>query len=335
MSRRPRNLANAVAGIAALLGAGACAPVVIPAGPATEIPRLGEDHLRVRDGAELPLTAWRPAGPARASVIALHSFGDFRLAFDQLGPWFAARGIAIYAFDQRGFGEGPHPSLWAGADAMIEDLVDAIAAVRAAQAARTPLYLLGESMGGAVIIAALARRGGIAIDGIVLAAPAVRENMPLREFGEGMVDLAARIFPANRATINVNRDPRLSASAAERLSRDPRVIREVRIDAYAGLIDLSSQASAAAAAVTVSSLVLLGSGDRVVPLVSACAAYARFAAPKAGLYYKDAPHRLLQARDSAAVFADILAWIERSPLPSLGQGHALPFAAACAEPGPG
>jgi len=332
--RRSRNVAVALAGVAALLGAGACAPVVMRAGPATDAPRLAADHLRVRDGATLPLAAWRPAGTARASVIALHSFGDFRLAFDELGPWLAQRGVATYAFDQRGFGEGPHPSLWAGAEAMVDDLVDAVAAVRAAQAAGTPLYLLGESLGGAVIIAAAARRPAPEVDGLILAAPAVREAMPLREVGEGMVALAARTVPGNRATINANRDPRLAPRAAERLSGDPRVIREVRIDTYAGLIALSSQASDAAGGVTLPTLVLLGARDRAVPLVSACAAYARFAGPKAGLYFRDAPHRLLQARDREAVFADILAWIDRATPPSLGQGQAQPFAAVCAAPAP-
>ena len=335
MRRRRLSRARGLTAAFLLAGVGACAPIVIPAGPASETPRLAEDHLHVRDGARLPLTAWRPAGGARASVIALHSFGDFRLAFDELGPWLAARGIATYAFDQRGFGEGPHPSLWAGTEAMVDDLLDAVVAVRTEQTARTPLYLLGESMGGAVIVAAAARRPAPAVDGLILAAPAVREAMPLRELSEGMVALAARTVPGNRATINVNRDPRLALRAAERLSGDPRVIREVRIDTYAGLIGLSSHASDVAGDVTLPALVLLGSGDRAVPLVSACAAYARFAGPKVGLYFRGAPHRLLQARDREAAFADVLAWIDRVPPPSLGQGLAQPFATVCAVPAPG
>jgi alpha-beta hydrolase superfamily lysophospholipase len=189
-------------------------------------------------------------------------------------------------------------------------------------------------MGGAVIVAAAARRPAPAVDGLILAAPAVREAMPLRELGEGMVAFAARTMPGNRATINANRDPRLAPRAAERLSGDPRVIRAVRIDAYAGLIALSSQASDAAGDVTLPTLVLLGSRDRAVPLVSACAAYARFAGPKAALYVADAPHRLLQAGDREAMFADILAWIDRTALPSLAAGRARPFAAACPAPAP-
>src|SRR3546814_8291564 len=58
-----------------------------------------------------------------------------------------------------------------------------------------PLYLLGESMGGAVILAALAGPQPPVADGIVLAAPAVwaRSTMPFHL--RASLWLGARLFP--------------------------------------------------------------------------------------------------------------------------------------------
>ena len=53
-------------------------------------PALESDALMARDGARLPVTRWDARQPS-ALVVALHSFRDYRAAFDELGPWFADR----------------------------------------------------------------------------------------------------------------------------------------------------------------------------------------------------------------------------------------------------
>ena len=73
------------------------------------------------DGAELPLRSWLPqAGPPDAVLVALHGFNDYSNFFDGPGRWLAGRGIASYAYDQRGFGGAPHRGLWAGTEALAE-----------------------------------------------------------------------------------------------------------------------------------------------------------------------------------------------------------------------
>ena len=50
------------------------------------------------------LRGCRMAQPT-AVVLGLHGYGDYREAFGLAGRWLAARGVAVYAYDQRGFGE--------------------------------------------------------------------------------------------------------------------------------------------------------------------------------------------------------------------------------------
>ncbi|MEJ0071172.1 MAG: alpha/beta fold hydrolase [Pseudomonadota bacterium] len=70
----------------------------------------------------------------------------------------ARHGIATYAYDQRGFGGAPDRGRWAGTPQLAADVASAAALLRGRYPG-VPLYLLGESMGGAVAILAASGRG--------------------------------------------------------------------------------------------------------------------------------------------------------------------------------
>jgi alpha-beta hydrolase superfamily lysophospholipase len=86
------------------------------------------------DGAELGLTAWLPPNgeEPRAVVIGLHGMNDYANTFYLAGPWFAAHGVALYAYDARGFGRSPRRGVWPGEQLMTEDLRTAVRVARQA-----------------------------------------------------------------------------------------------------------------------------------------------------------------------------------------------------------
>ena len=49
-----------------------------------------------------------------AVIIALHGMNDYANTYYLAGPWFAERGVALYAYDARGFGRSPNRGLWPG-----------------------------------------------------------------------------------------------------------------------------------------------------------------------------------------------------------------------------
>jgi alpha-beta hydrolase superfamily lysophospholipase len=100
----------------------ACAAGRMPPGPGPTEPRLTADRLITADGMDLPLRSWLPETEPKAVLLALHGFNDYSRAFEAPGKWWAARGIATYAYDQRGFGDTPQRGLWAGAGALAGDL---------------------------------------------------------------------------------------------------------------------------------------------------------------------------------------------------------------------
>src|SRR5690606_10037173 len=101
--RAAGRIASVIVGIGLLLSG--CTPAYQPMGlPATQ-PALADRALIAAAGFELPLRRWLPeAGGPQAVVLALHGYNDYSNAFDGAGRSLAARGIAVYAYDQRGFG---------------------------------------------------------------------------------------------------------------------------------------------------------------------------------------------------------------------------------------
>src|SRR5690606_20698043 len=95
----------------------ACAPTVqqpLTPPPAFAGPAIEADAFLVQDGARLPMLRWLPQGEPWAVVVALHGMNDHKASFHLAGPHWAERGIATYAYDQRGFGGAPGRGVWAG-----------------------------------------------------------------------------------------------------------------------------------------------------------------------------------------------------------------------------
>lgn len=111
-----------------------------------------------------------PDQPPKIALLCVHGFGLSGLSFEKLGRKLATVGIPTYAMDVRGFG------LWArngegtlDYDAALADVAALAKEIRKKHPG-IPLVLLGESMGGAVVIQAAAQ-GPQICDGIISVVP--------------------------------------------------------------------------------------------------------------------------------------------------------------------
>lgn len=272
-------------------------------------PTLGRDQVQQADGLAQPLSRW-PAEQPRAVVLFLHSFGDFREAAALSGAWLAARQVTVYAYDQRGFGETPAAGRWPGSDALVEDLRTMVRLLRG-EHPDLPLYIIGESMGASVALAADARGLLDEVDGLVAVGPGVRENIRFRRGWDMLLWTGSRLAPGLSYPIRRNDDGSLHPRAADRLGTDARVFQRVRVDTYAGLVRLTDEASDRAADLSRPSLILYGTEDGMVPQVSICALYQRHPGPRQLLVQQGGPHLLLQARDYRQSLRHIADWISK------------------------
>ena len=318
--------------LAALAVAG-CAPARAPMGPPVVAPILSSEALVMADGVRLPVHAWLPPSPPRAVVIGLHGMNEHARAFaEDAAGWVTAEGVALYAYDQRGFGASPNRGIWAGHETMAADAAEAARLIRARHPG-LPLVMMGESMGGAVLLVAGASATPPPADGYVLLAPAVVGRADIGWLARGVLDMLVTVVPMMGVQNTApGFQPTDNLSAWRRWSRDPLLIRDTRIDAIAGLVELMDAAVQAAPGFRAPALLLYGGRDRLVPpgptrrLLAALPDPAR---QRAG-FYAEGWHMLLRDMQGDKVARDIAAWAKdrRAPLPSGAEDSARAWLAA-------
>lgn len=297
----------------------ACAPVTAPLGPENATPTVADDSFATHDGLTLPLRHWDAARP-RAVILALHGMNDYANAFAMPAPYWAEHGITTYAYDQRGFGRAPSVGLWAGEAAMDRDLVDCVAALRVRHP-DLPLFVLGESMGGAVVLTALASDRPPRADGIILVSPAVwsRSDMPF--YYRAALWLTAHTMPGLTLTgKGLKIWPSDNIPMLRKFSRDPLVIKATRVDAVWGLANLMDDARQAAGKLNDPPPILFlhGAKDQVIPPAAAEAAVEAIKARDPGKLEEHVSpngyHMLLRDLDGSEVWKNVVTWIDaRTP----------------------
>lgn len=305
----------------------ACAPRLQATGPLTGVPRIEGDAMVARDGIRLPLRRWGPdAAKPWAVIAALHGFNDYSNAFDDAAKAWARRGILTYAIDQRGFGRSPHHGLWAGVDAMVSD-ADALVTAVKARHPDLPLFLLGDSMGGAVAMVALGHNPAPEVKGAILAAPAVWGRAYLGALKRGALWLTAHTIPWFEVTAEgLDIEPSDNQAMLLKLARDDLIIKHTRIDAIWGLVNLMDAADAAAPRIQTPLLLLYGARDEVIPKAPTRAVLRTLLSRgrARAAYYRNGYHMLLRDLRAKAVIGDVAAWIRdrRAPLPSGAEARA-------------
>jgi alpha-beta hydrolase superfamily lysophospholipase len=298
------------AGLVVLAALAACAPKVTQQGLENTTPTIEQSEFLTRDGTRLPLRHWDAPSPI-AIVVALHGMGDYSNAFDMPASFWATQGITTYAYDQRGFGQSPNPGVWAGDDALRGDLVDFVEAVRI-KYPNTPIYALGESMGGAVVLSSLATPRPPRVDGVILVAPAVwsREDMPWSY--RAALWTTSHVAPWMTFTgKGLKIWPSDNIEMLKKLSRDPLFQHQTRADAIYGLVNLMDEARKAPANMAYSPpiLFLYGANDQIIPKEPTEAVIAALGKRALVKRYPHGYHMLLRDLDAKQVWSDALNWI--------------------------
>jgi acylglycerol lipase len=296
-----------------------CAPTFAPPVVTRVTPMVTDNAIVARDGARLPLRRWEAEGQnsdkPRAVIVGLHGMSDYSSAFDPPGKVWAKLGITTLAYDQRGFGRSDHPGIWAGADMMRTDLDDAVAAARARYPG-VPVFALGESMGGAVVLTALASDAPPAVDGAILVAPAVwsRGDMPL--LYRTALFMGAHLLPgmilSNNAAKSVAKVvPSDNVPMMIALGKDPLFQKKTRTDTLFGLVNLMDEARTAPQNIKNPPpiLFLYGANDQVIPAKPTQAVIAALGGNATVKRYEHGWHMLLRDLEGEVVDRDVADWV--------------------------
>ncbi len=325
---------RAVVAACVSLAFAACAPQVAPTSPSVASPVLSDSYFHTSDGLALPIRRWLPDAAPTAVILAVHGFNDYSKSFDivpdapGVGPTLAAQGFAVFAYDQRGFGAAPYAGFWPGEDRIVEDFSDFAWTLSKAYP-DIPLYAIGVSMGGAVIIAALTSDDPPPINAAVLVAPAIwgRETMPLTY--RAALWMGAHTMPwAKPSGRGFGRLASDNISMLNDAGRDPLFIKDTRIDSIYGLTNLMDRALSQVGNLSVPTLYIYGANDEIIPKNATEKALDRFLANHEGRrlgFYETGWHMMLRDLGAEIVLSDIASYLEdqAQPLPSSADTNAL------------
>ena len=246
--------------LATMLACAACAGIP-GVDPAAAMPPLG-------------VTAWLPASQPKAVIVAVHGRNADRSAFALPATVWARRGILTYAYD--------HPPLMTvrgrlGIAALTESFTAIIAQVHDRHS-DLPLYVVGDSMGGDIVILALARSPAIPIAGIVLSAPPIWPDDASASTATGLLTAMADVFDSDM------------------------------LHSWAALVTLMEAAPEQAIALADRRvLVLYGEDDRLIPPGGVYRLMALLGSSAQLRTFSDAGHRVIRTPAASDVVADWIA----------------------------
>ncbi len=289
-----------------------------------------EGAIIAHDGARLGLTIWPAEGVAEPDyvIVGIHGMNNYAGEFALAAPDWARMGLAVYAYDQRGFGRSIGRGIWPEPELMREDLRTAVALVRGRHPSAI-VSVVAISMGSAVAITAFASDRPPQADRLILSGPGLRGWGTLNPAYAATLRAMTAVAPAKLLRPPSIVRPVMSDNTAflARQNTDPLHTRVNRTDQIHGVVTLMEHAHQLAGRLppSVPVLAAYGARDEVIPQAGVRRTARRFPPHVRTVYYPDGYHMLLSDLQRGNVIADYAAFIRApdAPLPS-GYG-AWPF----------
>ena len=280
-----------------------------PPPPATDTAGVqhGDGRFDGALGVKLYEQWWRPAsGEPRATLVIVHGLKDHSARYAEFADRLAQHGYEVRAFDLRGFGSSEGRRAYVtNFDEYVEDLDTFVKRVRSAK----PLFVLGHSMGGAIVTDWLLTRKP-EVSGAILSAPALEVDV------SGFTKATTRFLGVIA--------PRLAIFGldVDHFSRDPKVVAQCKADP---LVDQGNGPARTARElinaiafidehmedVTQPLFVMHGSADVITPPQGSKDLVARArSADKTLKIYDGLYHDLLHEPEKAQVMEDVTAWMD-------------------------
>jgi len=265
-------------------------------------------ELQQLDNTGILYRRWGPSSP-KAIVLLVHGLGAHTARWDFLADFFAAREIASYAIELKGFGQTPDRprghidsfNIWR------QNILALLAAIKR-QNPGLKVFILGESLGGLVSFLIADKFAGQ-----VLISPAFANAMkfPLTAY----LTLLNNILFNPRKTIPVPFTAEMctrDAAYQKVMNDNPDELRVASVKLLINTLFAQLGAKRWGNQLKTPTLFLLAGHDLLVDANASRAAFRGLAAPdKTKIEYPEMYHALSIEQGREKVFADILAWLDK------------------------
>ncbi len=265
------------------------------------------------DGDNLAVQDWPVANAesVRGVVLVVHGLGEHAGRYDHVARRLNEWGFSVRGYDQYGHGEsggarGGLPT----ATRLLDDLADLVDSTRVRMAARTPLILLGHSMGG-LVAGRFVSLGLRPVDALVMSSPALDPGLNLVQ--KALLAVLPKIAPNLRVGNGLN---------AALISHDPAVVAAYQADKLVHdrisgrlarfIADEGPATVALAPGWKVPTLLMYAGADKLVNPAGSRAFAA--AAPQqlvSSRCFEHLYHEIFNEADAEPVFAELKKWLDQ------------------------
>ncbi len=271
------------------------------------------ETLTMIDGCKLFLRSWKTE--SRTVLLLMHGLGAHSGWFIDMGNELAARGLAVYAVDHRGFGRSEGlPGHIERFDQYVADLAAVLEEIRRRHSSdgdQARFYVLGHSMGG-IFATHVAAKHGELLDGVIFLNPWVQDSskvslgMTLGVFGGGL-RRSQRLWRTPGGSEGMTTNP----EAIQMLEADPYWRRDLTANFLLQIFRMRLQMLNLARGISVPALVIQAEQDKsVVPAATHKLYKALGSRDKSWHAYPTYAHDTELEADRTQLDNDIVEWIQ-------------------------
>jgi alpha-beta hydrolase superfamily lysophospholipase len=270
-----------------------------------------EGHREIAPGRSAYWQAWLPSELARAIVVIVHGISEHSARYAHVGTRLAGARFASYAADHRGHGrtDGRRANI-ERMDLLVDDL-GSFVRFAVDRHPGLPVFMVGHSLGGLIALQ-YATEPVTLLDGLVLSGPAVQVTV-----GSAVQRRLAGALSALVPDLGV-----AALDAAEKISRDPEVVRAYQNDplVYRGKIKARTGAETLATLdalparlprLSMPLLLLHGTDDQICAPGGSAMVLDGVSSPDKTLHrYEGLYHEVFNEPEQDRVLTDLVHWIE-------------------------